>query len=454
MRRSISLPLMSAISNRTLEGWLRASPFQGYAYAYPHKTAYRPLRPAVPLRELWAEEDQRRLFLYLHVPFCEMRCGFCNLFTTAQPEAALVTRWLDALLRSARSARPALGDRPAFARGAIGGGTPTFLSETELSRLLVGIAEVFGDALRATPFSVEMSPATVTAEKLARLREFGMQRASLGVQSFIPAEVRAAGRAQHNTDVDRALELIARSGVPVRNLDLIYGIPGQTAETWRASLAHAVAHAPEEIYLYPLYVRPLTGLERLQREPGDNRADLYRIGRDWLGARGYRQVSMRLFRAASHQGLVDPPYVCQEDGMLGLGPGARSYTRGVHYSGDYAVGRASIVQIVDAFAAESPAQLALARYGIQLDRAEQQRRFLIKSLLRVDGLDGAAYRARFNSGWREDWPQLEELVEHDLAVTRSEDLRLTEEGLAHSDLIGPWLYSEPMRRRMAEFAWS
>ncbi|MES2692799.1 MAG: coproporphyrinogen III oxidase family protein, partial [Verrucomicrobiota bacterium] len=169
---------MPAITNATLRPWLEASPFQGYAYAYPHKTAYRPLQPAMPFSEVWAQEDRRQLFLYLHVPFCEMRCGFCNLFTTANPEAGLVVRWLDAMLAEARTMRDVLGDGSQFARGAIGGGTPTFLSEHELTRLLGGVRELFGDGLRATPFSVEMSPATVSAEKLALLREFGMQRAS------------------------------------------------------------------------------------------------------------------------------------------------------------------------------------------------------------------------------------------------------------------------------------
>lgn len=445
---------MPAISNGTLRSWLEASPFQGYAYAYPHKTAYRPLRPARPLREVWAGEDRRQLFLYLHVPFCEMRCGFCNLFTTANPEEGLVARWLEALLRQARVTRDALGADAAFARGAIGGGTPTFLEEREMERLLAGLRALWSGALADTAFSVEMSPATISAEKLALLRAFGMRRASLGVQSFVEAEVRAAGRAQRNAEVHGALELMARSGVEVRNLDLIYGIPGQTRESWRISLEQAVAHAPEEIYLYPLYVRPLTGLDRLQREPADNRTELYREGRDWLLAHDYRQISMRLFRVARHAGVVDPPYVCQDDGMLGLGPGARSYTRALHYSGDYAVGRGATRQIVETFAAEDAAQLATVRYGVLLDDAEQRRRYLIKSLLRVEGLDAVAYRERFGSDFLFDWPQLEELAKNELGTVDAAGARLTSAGLEWSDAIGPWLYSEPMRREMAEFAWS
>lgn len=451
---------MPAITNRSLSSWVGDSPFQGYAYAYPHKTAYRPLLPPVSLGELWSGEDQRHLFLYLHVPFCEMRCGFCNLFTTTNPDSGFVAEWMQAIFRQARAIKAVLRPEARFARGAIGGGTPTFLDAGELAALFSGLHKIFGAALADTPLSVEMSPATVTAEKLSLLREFGMHRASVGVQSFLEDEARSAGRPQKNPEVIRALDLMAASGVKVRNLDLIYGIPGQTTATWQLSLERALMHAPEEIYLYPLYVRPLTGLQRARREPGDNRTELYRQGRDWLLTHGYRQISMRLFRSVKLDSPKEPTYVCQEDGMLGLGPGARSYTQALHYSSDYAVGRSSIVQIVQEFSSRDDAHMSYAHYGVRLEIEDQQRRYLIKSLLRSDGLDRAAYRERFGEDCLTQWPQLGELIEHGMATFEPEDgaaealLRPTLKGLEWSDAIGPWLYSEDMRHRMAEFDWS
>src|SRR6476659_2874063 len=114
---------------------LDGSPYLGYSYAYPHKTAYRPLDPPVPLRDLWAGEDREALFLYAHVPFCEMRCGFCNLFTMTHPGTNLIAAYLDALARQAEAVAAALGGSARFARLAFGGGTPTFLSVAELVRL-------------------------------------------------------------------------------------------------------------------------------------------------------------------------------------------------------------------------------------------------------------------------------------------------------------------------------
>ena len=148
---------------------LQGSPYVGYSYAYPHKTAYRDLQPAVRLEELWQTQRRDALFLYLHVPFCEFRCGFCNLFTVSQPHSALVRSYLDALRRQATIVRDAVGDA-AFARLALGGGTPTFLTETELAEVFDICTGVMGARPTDIPVGIEASPATVSAEKLSLLR--------------------------------------------------------------------------------------------------------------------------------------------------------------------------------------------------------------------------------------------------------------------------------------------
>src|SRR5678815_5737602 len=118
---------MTSVISDDLDEVLAGSPYVAYSYAYPHKTAYRSLPNPLPLRDVWHHEPQGSLFLYFHVPFCEYRCGFCNLFTLSQPETSLTVRYLAALAREADGIRRALAE-PKFARMAIGGGTPTFLS--------------------------------------------------------------------------------------------------------------------------------------------------------------------------------------------------------------------------------------------------------------------------------------------------------------------------------------
>lgn len=436
-------------------------PYQHYVYAYPHKTAYRPLlRDEAPLRDLWADEPKNALSLYFHIPFCEVRCGFCNLFTRIGAPDGLTTAYLDALERQATAVREALGDGARFAAAAFGGGTPTFLEAAELERLCDLAEQGLGADLSAIPLSVEASPATATADRLAVLAARGTTRLSLGVQSFVDAEARTAVRPQRRTDVEAALARIRDVGIPVLNIDLIYGIDGQTEESWRHSLDAALAWRPEELYLYPLYVRPLTGLGRhLGPEPGDaewdeQRLRLYRHGRDHLLARGYAQVSMRMFRRADAPGTGGEDYACQTDGMVGLGCGARSYTSALHYSFDYAVDMHQIRRIIDDYTARGVEDFRHADFGWRMDAGEARRRHLLQSLLQAEGMPVAGYRTRFGTSPVDDFATelgrfgdrgwLDDSVGPGL-------LRLSPEGLAHSDALGPELFSAAVRKRMASY---
>ncbi|MER6995485.1 STM4012 family radical SAM protein [Streptomyces sp. NPDC000410] len=431
-------------------------PYQSYVYAYPHKTAYRPLADRPALRELWADERKDALSLYLHIPFCEVRCGFCNLFTRIGAPDELTTRYLDALERQAMAVRDALGDADPvrFAAAAFGGGTPTYLDAGELERLCDIAEKRMGADLRAVPLSVETSPATATADRLAVLAGRGATRLSIGVQSFVDEESKAAVRPQRRADVEAALGRIRDARIPVLNIDLIYGIDGQTRASWRRSLDAALAWRPEELYLYPLYVRPLTGLGRLGVDADaawdEQRLALYRQGRDHLLAHGYEQVSMRMFRRADTPAQGADDYACQTDGMIGLGCGARSYTSGLHYSFDYAVDMRQIRAIIDDYTRAE--DFTRAEVGRRVDRDESRRRHLLQSLLQACGMDVADYRARFGSVPWDDFPtELAAFAERGWLEETGGLLRLTDQGLAYSDALGPELFSPAVRAAMTAY---
>ncbi|MGW2594346.1 STM4012 family radical SAM protein [Streptomyces sp. NPDC001515] len=445
-----------------------ARPYQNYVYAYPHKTAYEDLeghpagRPA--LDALWAGESKDALSLYAHIPFCEVRCGFCNLFTRIGAPGELTTRYLDALDRQATAVRDALGDAEPvrFAAAAFGGGTPTYLTADELDRLCDIAEKRMGADLRAIPLSVETSPSTATADRLAVLADRGTTRISIGVQSFVEEEARAAVRPQRLRDVERALDLIRATRIPVLNIDLIYGIDGQTERSWLGSLDTALRWRPEELYLYPLYVRPLTGLDRggaageaaADREWDGQRLRLYRAGRDHLLERGYEQVSMRMFRRADAPRAEGPDdYACQTDGMIGLGCGARSYTSRLHYSFDYAVEMREVRSIIDRYTATE--DFSRAEVGRYTDGDEARRRHLLQSVLQAQGMELAGYRDRFGTSPYEDFPRelarFEERGWLDPSAPARGLLRLTAEGLAYSDALGPELFSPAVRAAMAAY---
>jgi oxygen-independent coproporphyrinogen-3 oxidase len=429
---------------------LAGTPYASYAYGYPHKTAYRPFDPPRPLAEVWAEEPREALFLYAHVPFCEQRCGFCNLFTTAWAGPDLPGLYLEALARQARQVRAALGEAR-FARVAIGGGTPTFLSVDQLRRMLAILTDEMGADLRQASGSVEASPATADPEKLALLRESGFTRLSLGVQTFDERESKALGRTQRRNAVEQAIGHVRDAGFSTLNLDLIYGGEGQSPESWVAAVREALVWQPEEIYLYPLYVRPLTGLGRRSRAWDDQRLAAYRAGRDLLLTAGYRQVSMRMFRRGDAPREEGPVYCCQADGMVGLGCGARSYTRELHYSTEYAVGRTGVRAILEDFVRREEDRFSLADYGFALDMEEQRRRFVLLALLQCEGLDLDQYQERFGGDPGDDLPELEGLEPLGLARRDGRRLLLTATGMERSDAIGPWLNSIRVRSLMESY---
>jgi oxygen-independent coproporphyrinogen-3 oxidase len=425
--------------------------YAGYAYAYPHKTAYRVFDPPIALRDVWSADRRDSMFLYLHTPFCEMRCGFCNLFTTVNPQPNFARDYLAALKRQAARTREAVGPAT-FARLAIGGGTPTYLDEPSLESLFDIAEKIFGIDAQSIPVSIETSPLTAESGKLRLLRERGVDRISIGAQSFIEAEVNAAGRSQKTAALESALGRIHSVGFATLNIDLIYGLPGQTTESWLESLRAALRFAPEELYLYPLYVRPLTGLGRRgQKIEDDTRLACYRAGRRLLLESGYRQISMRMFQSAQAPAAGGPAYCCQNDGMVGLGCGARSYTRALHYSSEYAVGGTGVREIIAAYIAKPDDAFDFVDYGFELDVAEQRRRFVIQSLLQVEGMDFLAYRARFGSEALDDLPELAGLEDRGLAMRDGDLLRLTETGLELSDVIGPALYSARVRNLMESY---
>jgi oxygen-independent coproporphyrinogen-3 oxidase len=381
-----------------------------------------------------------------------MRCGFCNLFARASADDDIVDAYLGALQRQAKVMADATAPL-SVARFAIGGGTPTFLSPSQLDRLF-NIADRCLDAQPSRiPTSVETSPKTATSERLQVLRRRGVQRVSIGVQSFVEEECHAIGRPQASQDVHAALGQLR--DFPILNIDLMYGLPTQTIVSWISSLETALRYRPEEIYLYPLYVRPNTGIGRrgdVRRAENDFMRLLYREARDLLLAEGYYQISMRFFQANHAPRSAGPVYCCQTDGMLGLGCGARSYTSRLHYSSRFAIESAGVHAILDDWMRRTEDEFLYADWGVRLSTDDRRRRFVIQSLLTSDGLTDADYRRLFFDDLLASFPELDLLTNAGLVQRHADVWKLTQLGLELSDVIGPLFYSSRCRSQLQAFA--
>lgn len=264
--------------------------------------------------------------LYLHVPFCQRRCPYCD-FNTYAGQEELYAVYATALARELRAVGEALS-RPRVRTLFLGGGTPTVLDPDDLARVLDAVQEAFTLDPDAEITS-EANPGTVDQARFQALHGLGVNRLSLGAQSFDAQELRFLGRIHGVGDMYRAVEAARAAGFHNLNLDLIYGLPGQNPATWEESLRRAIALHPEHLSCYALTVEegtPLAAWVKAGRMPppdADLQGDLYARAREVLGAAGYEHYEIsnwaRPGRACAHNLIYwrNEPY-------LGLGPGAHA----------------------------------------------------------------------------------------------------------------------------------
>jgi len=266
--------------------------------------------------------------LYVHVPFCAHRCGYCD-FVTVTGRSGQHAAYVDAVLRELDLQRRLLAPEPETVF--LGGGTPTLLAPPELERLLAGLP-------RALEVTVEANPETVSPGLAASLHRGGVNRVSLGAQTFRPELLRVLERRAQPDDVRRAVSALRAEGFANVSLDLIYGIPGQTPDDLRRDLEQALALAPEHLSCYELEAKPGTRFTRAygtrlaaQAEALEGYFELVVDGLTEAGYRWYETANFCLaperaggrdLRARHNLGYW------QGDDYLGLGLGAVSTCAG------------------------------------------------------------------------------------------------------------------------------
>jgi oxygen-independent coproporphyrinogen-3 oxidase len=409
-------------------------------YSYPHKTAYRRFAPPVGLAPYLKNVEGRKASLYFHIPFCRYKCGFCNLFSLQSCNASKIDAYLEAMYRQACQLS-SLTKTLTFDAFAIGGGTPLVVSAAQLERLF-DIAALFGVSANEVSTSIETSPDYAGREVLHLLKEKGVERISIGIQSFDTEELRHIKRTTSLSVIETALDTIRQMNFPQFNIDLIYGIEGQTVESFLSSVESALHYRPTELFLYPLYIR--NGVRIAGKVNSERLFELYKAGRDKLLKSGFRQTSMRRFVQGSSAGME---YACGDEVMISCGCGGRSYMGELHCSTPYAVGPSSIRSIIDAYIATT--DFTVATNGYLLSEEEQRRRYLIKNLMYYRGIDKADYTQRFGNGIPDT--AFEMLIDKGMVEDREGFIQLTAEGMAYSDDIGQLFISPAIRQQMDDY---
>ena len=418
------------------------SRYVSYMYSYPHKTAYRTLTPPVSLSPYLERLEGREASLYCHIPFCAHKCGYCNLFSQQCCDAERISLYLHTMRRQAEQLSVAAQGLK-FTSFAVGGGTPLILDEGQLEELFC-LAELFGVHPSRVFTSVETSPEYTQKSVLRQLRARGVERLSMGVQSFNETELKKLKRRPGLGTVVGALENIVEAGFPQFNLDLIYGIEGQTVESFMRSLNTALTYRPNELFIYPLYVRPGTRID--VRSTDDIGYAIYKSARELLVGQGFVQTSMRRF---VRRETTETEFSCGDEVMLSCGAGGRSYLGNLHYATPYAVRQQAIADEIDHYIRTT--DFMTAANGFLLSTEEMQIRFIIKNLMYHRGVDLAEYEKRF--GEKPDRNLFREFTDRGWIEETGRIVRLTEEGMAYSDYIGQTFISPAVRKLMSEYVY-
>lgn len=396
--------------------------------------------------------DTAALGLYVHIPWCPTRCIYCDFNTYVEAEPGLKSRYHAALLAEIRQAGEAL-DRPALATVYIGGGTPTTLPPEQLAGLVETITGCF-ELRPGAEVTVEANPGGLSAAYLAELRQAGINRLSLGVQSFNDAELSFLSR-RHDAAMAREAVIQARAaGFDNVSLDLIFNLPRQSLAEWQITLHEALALAPEHVSLYSLIVEPGTPLERqvtagqVPLPDDDVAADMYAEAIAALGAAGYSHYEISNW--ARSQGEADwqsPPLgsahnliYWRNQPYLGLGAGAY----GTLWLPSLQPGQMEVQRWMNVKRPQSYIQRVEAGAGLglareeksfeRIDRATAMTEHMLLGLRLVrEGVSAAGFEARFGVSLAGQYPAavayaLERGLAEWLDVPGDRRLRLTEKG--------------------------
>ncbi len=365
------------------------------------------------------------LGLYLHIPFCKSKCGYCDFYSIPRPDAeamqAYVDRLCEDLQANAHAAREYTVDTVY-----LGGGTPTLLPSASLARILETVQR-FYRVDRNAEITAECNPATADREKLCEMRRAGYTRLSIGVQSAVEGELRALGRKHSWRDVQLLWEAATTAGFSNLSVDLMLGIPHQTMNSLQQTMDAVLSLSPKHLSAYTLSIEPNTPFGRvgeggLDLPDEDGTTDLYLLLLETAERHGLHQYEISNFAEDGYESRHNLKYWnCEE--YLGLGPAAHSDFGGVRWGNKRAVSE---------YLEKRPIREGEARIS-QEERLEE---YVMLRMRLCQGLDMDILAARFGEAARERFETgLSRYCEGGFVKRKGESLAFTPKGMLVSNSI-------------------
>ena len=363
--------------------------------------------------------EPMNLGLYLHIPFCQAICSYCN-FNRGLLDDALKVRYVAALEQEIRRAPGGGADTIFF-----GGGTPSLLDPAEIARLIAACRETF-EVTADAEITLETNPETATPARLAAFRDAGINRLSFGVQSFDDDELRRLGRIHSSARAVEAIEAAMRTGFKSVSFDLMLWLPAQSPASWLRTIDRALALAPDHLSLYLLELYPNAPLkEDMARAgwsmaPDDDAADMYLEGLNRLGAAGLEQYEISNAARPGHQSRHNLKY-WQAGDWFGFGCGAHSTVNGRRWKN-----LASTADYVDRIGGGQ----SVAGDVESLSTRARVEEALFTGLRLTEGIESARFQARFGiDPWERYGADLDPFVQSHQVWHKNGRFGLTREGV-------------------------
>lgn len=415
-----------------------------YMYSYPHKRTYE-FTKRLDINSYKNSFIDKVMSLYIHIPFCKAKCGYCNLFSITNVKADDYKLYIEAIKRHSNQMKREINfEKTNFNSLIMGGGTPLILSAKLLEELFEFCQKEYKFELKDIFSVIESSPMQITDEKLNLLKTYNWKRLSVGVQSFVEKELEILERFENIKQTYNALEKIKKYNFDILNIDLIYGTPNQTKESFLYSIKECLEFEPQEIFLYPLYKQKNARLYKKFDIDAKLQYNLYQIGRDYLIQNGYKQLSMRSF-AKKLPDRAD----CGFENTLSLGCGGRSYFDNLHFCEKYVSDKKSCENEYISYIKKTDFLQDISYYILNQD--EIKRKYAIKNLLYITGLSLKDYEKHFKSSFFDDFTFAENLIEKDYVYQEKDRLYLTKTGFSFSDMIGPMFMSSTVKEKMDRY---
>ena len=380
--------------------------------------------------------------LYLHIPFCKHRCSYCDFNTYAGLEQ-IIPSYVNALCKELQCLASSVNQSLPVHTVYFGGGTPSLLAVKEVERILQTINYNF-PLLDNAEISIEANPGTLTANYLHGLRDLGINRLSLGMQSAHLAELRLLERIHNYFEVIDSVKWARQAGFDNINLDLIFGIPGQSLSQWRHSLELALGLNPEHLSLYSLTIEYGTRIDRwinrglLSEEETDLVADMYELAEEIMEQAGYQSYEISNWARYDAEENLN---ACRHNmqywrgkSYLGLGAGAHGYvnhmrTINVLVPGIY-INKMEITDNIQDYSFPITPATMQQKY---IDPVEEMGEFMMMGLrLTLEGVSERVFTERFGSSLDEIYyKQIQQLIGQGLLEwigNKERNLRITKRG--------------------------